>query len=112
MVTSMRWLRSAADGVRSASQRIGEVVRIAGDEVERLLAGVEPRQAEQVLDEPFHALRVPRDDRENRRCSSSSTIAVGQRLDVAANRRQRRAQLVRDVGDEVTPDLIGAPQTR
>ena len=35
---------------------------------------------------------------------------VRQRLDVAANRRQRRAQLVRDVGDEVAADLIGAPQ--
>ena len=35
---------------------------------------------------------------------------VEQRLDVAADRRQRRAQLVRDVGDEVTADLVGPPQ--
>ena len=37
-------------------------------------------------------------------------VAVGERLDVAADRGQRRAQLVRDVGDEVAADLIGAPQ--
>ena len=34
----------------------------------------------------------------------------GKRLDVAADRRQRRPQLVRDVGDEVAPDLVRAPQ--
>ena len=33
-----------------------------------------------------------------------------QRLDVAADGRQRRAQLVRDVGDEVAADLVGPPQ--
>ena len=35
---------------------------------------------------------------------------VQQRLDVAADRRQRRAQFVRDVGDEVAAHLIGAAQ--
>ena len=37
-------------------------------------------------------------------------VAFGQRLDVAADRRERRPQLVRDVGDEIAADLIGAPQ--
>ena len=46
----------------------------------------------------------------NRRRSSASAVAVRQRLDVAADRGQRRAQLVRDVGDEVAPDLVGPPQ--
>ena len=36
--------------------------------------------------------------------------AVEQRLDVAAHRGQRRAQFVRDVGDEVAPHPIGAAQ--
>ena len=36
--------------------------------------------------------------------------SVLQRLDVAANGRERRAQFVRHVGDEVAPHLIGAPQ--
>ena len=46
----------------------------------------------------------------NRWRSSASDVALRQRLDVAADRGQRRAQLVRDVGDEVAADLIGAPQ--
>ena len=46
----------------------------------------------------------------NRARRSRRPVLVEQRLDVAADRRQRRAQLVRDVGDEVAPDLIGAPQ--
>ena len=46
----------------------------------------------------------------NRRLSSGLVSPVRQRLDVAADRRQRRPQLVRDVGDEVAADLIGAPQ--
>ena len=39
-------------------------------------------------------------------------VGIGQRLDVAADRGQRRAKLVRHVGDEVAPDLIGAAQVR
>ena len=46
----------------------------------------------------------------NRRLSSALDVVFGQRLDVAADGGQRRAQLVRDVGDEVAADLIGAPQ--
>ena len=41
---------------------------------------------------------------------SASCRLVEQRLDVAANRGERRAQLVRHVGDEVAPDLIGPAQ--
>ena len=46
----------------------------------------------------------------NRRVVLGVRLVVEQRFDVAADRRQRRAQLVRDVGDEVAADLIGAPQ--
>ena len=81
-----------------------------GDQVERLLAGVEARQPQQILDQPLHPLRVPRDDLEKRPRSSASASPSRQRFDVAADRGQRRAQLVRDVGDEVAADLIGAPQ--
>ena len=46
----------------------------------------------------------------NRSRVSSSSGVVDQRFGVALDRRQRRAQLVRDVGDEVAADLIGAAQ--
>ena len=35
---------------------------------------------------------------------------VGERLDVAPDRGERRPQLVRDVGHEVAAHLVGAPQ--
>ena len=79
-------------------------------EIERLLTGVEPRQPQQILDEPLHPLRVARDDLEEPAALVLVGVALRQRFDVAANRGQRRAQLVRDVGDEVAADLIGAPQ--
>ena len=47
-----------------------------------------------------------RNSRERRRVGRR----VEQRFDVAANRRERRAQLVRDVGDEVAAHLVGVPQ--
>ena len=46
----------------------------------------------------------------NRAGSLGSAGRVEQRFDVAADRGQRRPQLVRDVGDEIAADLIGAPQ--
>ena len=81
--------------------------------LERLLAGVEPRQAQQVAHQPLHAQRVAADDLEEparlRRLVGLDR-AVEQRLDVAAHGGERRAQLVRDVGDEVAADAIGAAQ--
>ena len=46
----------------------------------------------------------------NRRSLLGAGVVLGQRFDVAADGRQRRAQLVRHVRDEVAADLIGAPQ--
>ena len=75
-----------------------------------LLAGVEPRQPQQVAHQPLHPQRVARDDLEEAPRLRRVGAAVEQRLDVAAHRGQRRAQLVRDVGDEVAADAIGAAQ--
>ena len=81
--------------------------------LERLLAGVEPRQAQQVAHQPLHPQRVAADDLEERAARPAASVPcrpVEQRLDVAADGGQRRAQLVRDVGDEVAADPIGAAQ--
>src|SRR5690606_5713903 len=77
---------------------------------QRLLPRVEPRQAQQVLHQPFHAGGVPRDDLEEALRLVGAVGAVEQRLDVPTDGGERRAQLVRDVGDEVAPDAIRAPQ--
>ena len=90
----------------------------AGHVVERLLAGVEPREAQQIAHEPLHAQRVAADDLEEPAHLGRfrapfpgwSVASIEQRFDVAAHGRERRAQLVRDVGDEVAADAIGAAQ--
>ena len=48
----------------------------------------------------------------NRPALLGGRLGVGQRFDISADGRQRRAQLVRDVRDEIAPDLIGAPEIR
>ena len=110
MATSIRCPRAASAGATSAATASASAARVAGDEIERLLAGVEPRQPQQILDQPLHPLRVPRDDLEEPPPLVLVGVALRQRLDVAADRGQRRAQLVRHVGDEVAADLIRPAQ--
>ena len=87
-------MRASRDGVRSAvtawiSARVSQV-----DDLEGFLSGVEPRQPQQILHHPLHAQRVSHDDGEKALGVFSARVAVRQRLDVAADRGQRRAQLV------------------
>ena len=87
----------------------------AWDAFDRFLAGVEPREAEQIAHQAFHAQRVAADDLEEaahlRRFRALLTL-IEQGLDVSPHGRERRAQLVRDVGDEVAADAVGAAQLR
>jgi hypothetical protein len=53
---------------------------------------------------------VPRDDLEEP--PALLRVRVGERFHVAANGGQRRAQLVRDVGNEIAPDPVGATKVR
>ena len=80
----------------------------AGARLEQLLAGVELGQPQQILHQPLHPRGVALDDLEEALPAPRVVRVVEQRLDVAANGRERRAQLVRDVGDEVAADLVGA----
>ena len=52
--------RSASAGTRSAATACDERAGVAVDDVERLLAGIEPRQPQQILDQPLHPLGVTR----------------------------------------------------
>ena len=81
--------------------------------LDRLLSRLEARQAQQVAHEPLHAVRLPRDDLEEARgLLRLRRHVVLQRLDVALDRGQRRAQLVRHVGHEVASHAIGVAQVR
>ena len=82
--------------------------RDRGD-LERGSAGIEPGQVEQIVDDPLEPLRLDADHvhgllaRRRRR----REVGQGQRLGVAADRGQRRAQLVRHVGQQLAPGPIG-----
>ena len=85
----------------------------AGDLFDRFLSGVEPREAQQIAHQTFHAQRVAADDLEEAadlRRFRALLALIEQRFDVAAHGGERRAQLVRDVGDEVAADAVGAAQ--
>ena len=71
-----------------------------------LLAGVEPRQPQQVGDQPLHPRRLPVNDAQKSLPRLFIVGVVNQRFGVALDGGQRRAQFVRDVGDEVAADLI------
>ena len=87
-----------------------QLAHVAGHELQRLLPGVQPRQAEQILDETLHPPRVRHEDLEEPAPVVGVDIRFADRLEVPAHRGQRRPQLVRDVGDEIAPDLIGAAE--
>src|SRR4029434_5153247 len=88
---------------------VEQLLQITRRQIERFLPRIEPRQAQQVADQALHALAMPRDDLEELIRLLRIRTIVQQRLNVATNRRERRTQLVRDVGHEVAADLIRAP---
>ena len=94
-------VRDLADDRHQVDQRIGPAVRIQLD----------PRQRQQVVDQPRHAPRLLLHDGEEAlpRLGVVARRAL-QGLDEAGKRRQRRAQLVAGIGDEVGAHLFGAAQ--
>ena len=76
------------------------------DEVER--ARVEPREVEQVGGELLQPLDLLGDRLEELRARVRVELLVPQQLDEAAEREDRRAQLVRGVRDELAPRAVDA----
>ena len=73
-------------------------------ELEAVLAGVEPRQVEQVGEDAGEPLGVAVQAVDQPAGNRRVVLGAGhQRLGVGADHGDRRAQLVRDVGDEVAP---------
>ena len=79
--------------------RLDEHLADVGRRVRRLARGVVAGQQQQVGDEPAHAPR--RAQRRVRGLLLLAVEALGQQLEVGEHARQRRAQLVRGVGDEL-----------
>ena len=96
-------------GASSSHDAVDDSPEARRRELHHLLPGVEPRQPQQVGDEPFHPRGVAEDDLQELARLAVFAL-VEQRLDVAANGGQRRAQFVRDVGDEVAAHLVRPPE--
>ena len=77
----------------------------AGGRHQPLLPRVETGQPQQVAHQALHPRAVPGDDGDE--AALLGAVFVDEGLDPAPDRGERRPQLVRDVGDEVLPDLVG-----
>ena len=69
---------------------------------------LEPRQIEQVADDVLEAIGLVVDDTEIAAARGVVERDIGhpQRLDITENRRERRRQLVRDVGQQLAPRAV------
>ena len=99
-LASIAWRQVGDDGADN-------LLHFARRDVEHFLLGVEPREPQQIGDEALHAAAVARDDFQEVPRLQRIGQFVDECFDVAADRCQRGAQLVRHVGDEVTANLIG-----
>ena len=94
--------RSRADGWNAVDRLVDHRAGVDRRGVERELVGVEAGEVEEVGDEALEPARLGRDHLARRGCCSSRPLdgAVGDRLRVPADRRERRAQVVRHAQEE------------
>ena len=86
-----------------------DVVEVLVLDVQTELARLDARQIEQILHELLEALRVALDDVEEvRRGLGVALHREAERLRRGAHGRHRRAELVRDVRDEILPQRLEA----
>ena len=78
------------------------------DVADRLLAELDPRQLEQVVDRARHAVRLV-DHALGDAVHDAEVVLVGQRLGEHGQRPDGRLQLVADVGDEVGAHGVDPP---
>ena len=91
--------------VRGVAQKLG-----GGDraQLQLLVAGLDPRQDQQVLGEPGHARGILADDLQKITQRLLRVHSVQQGLGISLDRGQRGAQFVRDVGDEIAARRLDA----
>ena len=86
-------------------------------EEDQRAAALDPGEVEQLVDHLDEVAGLDLDLRDpvahlGRHCVPGGLAVAGQRLRQQADRRERRPQLVREVVDELRPDLLEAPQLR
>ena len=79
--------------------------------LERVAAGLEPGEVEQIADQPLHAVGLVAHNGEAvRRLGIAPQLAHREHLAVGAHRRQRRHQLVRHIGQQDAAGAVGGLQ--
>ena len=107
-----RHLRGLA-GALVTCRHAGEELRYRHvAEGHRSPATLEPRQIEQIADDPFEPRGFVADDRQIARPRPlvERDLGHGQRFEISTHRRHRRRQLVGDVGEQLTPRAVGRRQ--
>ena len=95
---------------KSVADRSKQRGDVDGVHVGGLLLRVQPRQPQQIAHQALHSSGVAIDHLEELPPLLGFDRIVHQRFDVAAHRRQRRAQLVRHVRHEIAPHAIDPAQ--
>ena len=89
--------------------RARQVGQVDGIALQRQVARLDAAQVQQILDEPPHALGFLADDAAGlARALGARQRAVDERAREAADRRQRRAQVVAHVGQQVAHGAVRA----
>ena len=96
------------DFAKALHRFLQEFGRRAGLDVETLLSRFHPRQGEQIFGQARHAQGALANDLEKLAGMVVVRRAIEQSLGVALNGSQRRAQFVRDVGDEIAARLLNS----
>jgi hypothetical protein len=101
-----RVLRGPGDGPELGGDGTGHLTERDGLSRHLELAGVEPRQVEQLgreLRQPLHLFPHAQEELSSGRLVE---LLVGEQLEEAAQREERRAQLVGSIGDELSPRAV------
>ena len=97
----------ALRGARPRARRAARTGHLRSPQ--RAAAAFEPRQIQQIADQPLEPRRLVADDRRDSARASPRRVdssGIGQRLEIAAHRRHRRRQLVRDVGEQLPAHAV------
>ena len=106
-----RVLAVAGHGLELLEQQHGDSAEIDGRPLEMQVAGVEPGEIEELLGQFRQALDLLAHADEKLASRRLVELLVGEKLQVSPQGEERRAQLVRRVGDELAPGTLQLGQT-
>ena len=104
-------LAAAGDRLELLEQQLGDPAEIYRGALEMHLAGVEPGEVEELLGQLRQALELLSHANEELVSRRLVELLIGEELQMSSQREERRAQLVRGVGDELTAGSLELGET-